>query len=206
MAEHSNLTENEEEDEEEAYLCKLFGEDGRFVEFVNLTGRPVRLTSRLQMDNFSNMAWSTTIIIPEGGRHVWRFLGDSPNHSPYISMLPDPYNLARRNSYRWKVEYIDTQEEETITFDNMDGPLRLETMQELLPGETSQVMLRRKTSAVAPLHKLAKDAVVKVSPEDICWLDIPRTLQEQLSALSRDYQEMERSRVEPCGRCKEIHQ
>ena len=68
-------SENEEETEK-MYLCKLFGDDGRFVEFVNLTGRPVRLTSRLQVENFSNMTWSTTIIIPEGGKHVWRFLGD----------------------------------------------------------------------------------------------------------------------------------
>ena len=75
MAECSNLTEKEEENEEEPFLCKLFGDDGRFVEFLNLTGRPVRLTSRLQMENFSNMAWSTTILIPEGGKHVWRFLG-----------------------------------------------------------------------------------------------------------------------------------
>ena len=61
--------------EEDLYLCQLFGDDGRFVEFINLTGRPVRLTGRLQMRSFSNMAWSTTIIITQGGRHVWRFLG-----------------------------------------------------------------------------------------------------------------------------------
>ena len=63
--------------------------------------------------------------------------------------------------------------------------------------------------AVAPLHKLAKDAVVrsrKESSEEICCLNIPRTLQKQLIVLSRDYQEMERSKVEPCLRCKEIHQ
>ena len=66
----------ENEEEEEVYLCKLFGDDGRFVEFVNLTGRPVRLTSRLKLENFSNAAWYTTIIIPEGGKHVWRFLGN----------------------------------------------------------------------------------------------------------------------------------
>ena len=68
-------TPNKQEDEEEVYLCKLFDDEGRFVEFVNLTGRPVRLTSRLQMESFSNMAWSTTIIIPDGIKHVWKFLG-----------------------------------------------------------------------------------------------------------------------------------
>lgn len=75
MAECANVAEKEEEDEEEPFLCKLFGDDGRFVEFLNLTGRPVRLTSRLQMENFSNMAWSTTILMQEGGKHMWRFLG-----------------------------------------------------------------------------------------------------------------------------------
>ena len=62
--------------EDDLYLCKLFGDDGRFVEFLNLTGRPVRLTSKLQVENFSNMVWSTTIIIPQGGKHMWRFLGE----------------------------------------------------------------------------------------------------------------------------------
>ena len=68
--------EKEEEEEDEVFLCKLFGDDGRFVEFINMTGRPIRLTSRLQMRNFSNMAWSTTIIIPHDGKHLWRFLGE----------------------------------------------------------------------------------------------------------------------------------
>lgn len=36
-------------------------------------------------------------------------------------MLPDPYVLARRNSYKWTAEYIDTQEEDAITFDTMVG-------------------------------------------------------------------------------------
>ena len=36
-------------------------------------------------------------------------------------MLPDPYILARRNSYKWTAEYIDTQEEDVITFDTMVG-------------------------------------------------------------------------------------
>merc|ERR1711872_214555 len=125
---------SEEEWEESPYLCKLFGDDGRFVEFINLTGRPVRLTSRLQMENFSNMAWSTTIIIPKCGKHVWRFLGESPNLSLYfLSMLPDPYMLAKRNNYKWTAEYLDTREKEEITFDNREGPLSLSMLEELVP-------------------------------------------------------------------------
>merc|ERR1712243_420677 len=76
--------EEKEEEEDEVFLCKLFGDDGRFVEFINMTGRPIRLTSRLQMRNFSSMAWSTTIILPQGGKHLWRFLGESPNLSLYF--------------------------------------------------------------------------------------------------------------------------
>merc|ERR1711892_1067160 len=197
MAECSNLQDKEEEEEEEeVYLCKLFGDDGRFFEFINLTGRPVRLTSRLQMENYSNMAWSTTIILPEGGKHVWRFLGESPNLSLYfLSLLPDPYLLARRNSYKWTAEYLDTREEGGITFDNMEGPLRLDGLKELLPRETATVRLRRKEEAIAPLQKLAKDAIVRncvKTDEEGSWLDIPRTLQAELMVLRKDYKEIER--------------
>jgi len=210
MAECSNVAVGEEAEEEEVYLCKLFGDDGRFVQFVNLTGRPVRLTSRLHMENFSNMAWSTTIIIPEGGKHVWRFLGDSQNLSlSFLSMLPDPYTLARRNSYRWTVEYIDSQEDDNITFDNKEGPLSLQTMNDILPRETTQVMLRRRHCDVAPLRKLAKDAIVKsrkVPADQMSFVNIPKILQEELAVLGKDYQEMERVKVDPCVRCGEIHQ
>ena len=46
--------------------------------------------------------------------------GESPNLSLYfLSMLPDPYMLAKRNTYKWTAEYLDTREEEEITFDSM---------------------------------------------------------------------------------------
>merc|ERR1712083_1231314 len=167
------------------------GDDGRFVEFINLTGRPVRLTSRLQMENFSYMAWSTTIIIPQGGKHVWRFLGESPNLSLYfLSMLPDPYLLARKNSYYWTVEYLDTLEEDSITFDDRMGTLRLDNIRELQAGETETVYLRREKEAVAPLRKLTLDKLVGVMPqtEGANWLEAPQTLQNELASLSKSYE------------------
>jgi len=200
----------ENEEEEDVFLCKLFGDDGRFVKFANLTGRTVRLTSRLQMENFLNMAWSTTIIIPEGGRHVWRFLGDSANvFEDFLFLLPEPYNLARQNSFEWVVEYIDSQELDTVTFDFLEGPLRLNTMKTLQPQETSEVILRRKDRAVTPLNKLAKDVIIKKvtqSCEHISCMDFPKTLEEEVISLSNDYQEIEKNKQDPCSRCKEIHQ
>ena len=43
-------------DSEDFYLCQMFGEDSRFVEFTNLTGRYVRLSGRLELENLANMA------------------------------------------------------------------------------------------------------------------------------------------------------
>merc|ERR1712228_436072 len=199
---------SEEEWEESPYLCKLFGDDGRFVEFVNLTSRPVRLTSRLQMESLSNMSWSTSVIIEQGQKHKWRFLGDSPNLSLYfLSMLPDPYSLARRNSYYWTVEYLDTLEEDRITFDDRMGTLRLDNIRELQAGETETVYLRREKEAVAPLKKLTLDKLVGVKPqtEEGNWLEAPQTLQNELSLLSKSYEEIERKKWDPCKRCGEMH-
>merc|ERR1739844_259574 len=103
------------------------------------------------------MSWSTSVIIEQGQKHKWRFL-DSPNLSLYfLSMLPDPYSLARRNSYYWTVEYLDTLEEDSITFDDRMGILRLDNIRELQAGETETVYLRREKEAVAPLRKLTMD-------------------------------------------------
>merc|ERR1712013_444548 len=66
------------------------------------------------------MAWSTTIIILQGGRHVWRFLGDSANDlEDFLFFLPEPYNLARDNSFKWVAEYLDSMEEAEVTFNHM---------------------------------------------------------------------------------------
>merc|ERR1711981_422632 len=210
MSEVETIANSEEDEEEEVFLCKLFGDDGRFVEFINLTGRPVRLTSRLQMENFSYMAWSTTFIIPQGGKHVWRFLGESPKLSLYfLSMLPDPYLLARKNSYKWVAEYLDTKDQEGITFDNTEGPLMLDMLEEQLPLETITIRLRRKGEATPMLHKLAMDAIVRNSTATelgSSMEDIPRTLVEELLLLRKDYEEIEKRKLDPCKRCQEIHQ
>ena len=122
----------------------------------------------------------------------------------FLFLLPEPYNLARQNSFMWVVEYIDSQEEDIITFDLkvdilasfylyslsyfQEGPLRLETMKTLLPREKSQVKLRRKDKTITPLHKLAKDVIVKkktLSYEDISSLDFPKTLEEEVISLKK---------------------
>ena len=74
--------------EEDFYLCKMFGDDCRFVEvrkmvkiskcemfclkFYNQTGRAVRLESRLEIERFPNMAWTTKIDILPSQSHIWR--------------------------------------------------------------------------------------------------------------------------------------
>jgi len=53
------------------------------------------------------------------------------------------------------------------------------------------------------------DAIVRNSfttGEDRSWGDIPRTLQRELLVLSKDYEEIEKRKLDPCKRCGEIHQ
>jgi len=196
--------------EEDLYLCQLFGDDGRFVEFINLTGRPVRLIGRLQMRSFSNMAWSTKIIILQGGRHVWRFLGDSANDlEDFLFFLPEPYNLARENSFKWVAEYLDSMEEAEVTFNHKDGPLRLDTLELLPPRGKCEVRLRRKDRAVSALNSLTKDAIVAkrkdLSAENISCLEFPKTLEEEVLSLKKDYADLEKVMKIMCRRCKELH-
>ena len=68
------LTETEYESEK-FYLCQMFGEGSRFVDFTNLTGRYLRLSGRLELTQLSHMAWTTAVTLAPRATHVWRFLG-----------------------------------------------------------------------------------------------------------------------------------
>jgi len=198
--------------EEDFYLCKMFGEDCRFVEFYNQTGRVVRLESRLEIERFPNMAWSTNINIPPSQSHIWRFLGNSQHQSDqisYLTILPEPWSLSRENSFCWRASLADTTEEDQVTFDQKSEVLTLQSLPELNANERIRVNLRRKCSLITSLRKLAADKVISCLPLDedkIEDMQIPRSLKMELSTLNKSHQEMTKKKVEKCPRCSEIHQ
>ena len=165
---------------EDFYLCQMFGDDSRFVEFTNLTGRYLRLSGRLELENLANMAWTTSIILGPGEMHPWRFLGGRrEDETSTLSLLPDPYFLARENKFEWRVEFVDnTENEEVLCLNTAPGPLDLRTLPELGPRERLRLSVRRKRSPVTPLRKLAADNLVisgaMSSQEQILELNIPR--------------------------------
>ena len=156
------VIESELNSAEDFYLCQMFGEDSRFVEFTNLTGRHVRLSGRLEVERLSNMAWTTSVIIDPGVTHLWRFLGGDDRQDDFslLTLLPDPYLLALENSFTWTAEFVDTSEDEAITFDNKSSPLQLRSLPVLQSNDRAKVNLRRKSSPVPPLRKLAADSFV----------------------------------------------
>jgi len=99
----------------------------------NNTGRPVILTSRLELYRLTHQSWSTSRLILPGDTQVWRFLGDTAPVPvmAFLSLLPDSYSLARDNSYKWTASFLDTQEEATITFDGVSGPLSMSSLRTL---------------------------------------------------------------------------
>lgn len=197
--------------EEDPFLCRLFGDNSRFVDFKNLSGRPVRLTSRLELTRLRHQAWSSSRILTPGEGHTWRFLGDDvlqESALAFLELLPDPYSLARDNSYLWTAGFLDTADRDRVTFDGKAGPLDLETLRELQPGERLEVVIRRQGQTVAPLSKLCLDRLVRerrIPEEEVESLEIPSSLRGQLARLSRDYEDMDKIRVDTCARCQEIH-
>jgi len=198
-----------EETEEDAYLCKLYGNDCRFVKFYNNTGRPVRLTSHLHMLNYANMRWSANATIQPNCSHLWRFLGDAPNLSLYfLSLLPDPYKLALANSYSWTVSYIDTKQDPDILINSQEGRLQLQSLKELKPQEVVSVVIERKKKEPPTLSELSLDQLslhMDLSSNHVDNLEIPRSLKEKLLQVQRDYDEMTKQAMQPCDRCQEIH-
>jgi len=196
------------EPEQEDPLCSLFGSDSRFVRFTNDSGRPVRVTSRLQLDRLPNQAWSTTRLLLPGTDTTWRFLGDDMPEPAMavLSLLPDPYTLARENSYVWTAHFVDSTEDASVLFNRKAGPLDLNSMKVLGPGERQEVVLQRE-EGIASLASLARDLLarlqLKVSslPDD----HLPKTLKSGLLKLTRDYEEIDKPRARACDRCQEIH-
>merc|ERR550519_2704391 len=155
------------------------------------------------------MSWSTNAVIQPFESYRWRFLGDSPNLSLYfLSLLPDPYLLARRNTYVWTASYLDTKDGDSITINNMPGKIKLTDLKELGPGETETVTISRQFKDVASLQDMTSDCLAtnySLTDEQLHTLGLPRSLQHNLGALMRDYDEMKNNQMLPCPKCKEKH-
>jgi len=202
--------DDEFESETETYLCNIFGPEDRFVRFVNNTGRPVRLASELKMQSYANMTWSSTAIIHPFKTHPWRFLGDSPNLSIYfLSLLPDPYKLARTNSYSWKVSFVDSETNSEILIGSQIGRLELSSLKELGPGATTTLHIHNINKEPPPLKDLVLDKISlieRLGDEDLSKFGVPGTLENKLISLHRDYNEVFKyNKIEPCSRCNQIH-
>merc|ERR550532_2141479 len=55
------------------------------------------------------MAWTTSIILGPGETHPWRVLGgEREDATSMLSLLPDPYLLARarENQFVWRAEFV----------------------------------------------------------------------------------------------------
>jgi len=199
----------QDDEEEEQYLCKLFGDEGRYVNFVNQTSRPVKLTSQLQMTGYSHMSWSTNAIIQPFSSHRWRFLGDSPNLSLYfLSLLPDPYSLARRNSYIWRVTYLDSSQTNKPLINKQEGTLDLKSLTELGPGDTEIVEITAHSKGPASLQHLVSDFIANtydLTSQQMEPLELPKTLKLSLANLIRDYEEVKNDKMIPCPKCQEKH-
>ena len=95
-----------------------------------------------------------------------RFLGDDiPEPAmAVLALLPDPYTLARENSYVWTADFVDSTETADILFNKKSGPLDLSSMRVLSPGEKLEVVLQRK-EGVASLASLARDLLARLQLE-----------------------------------------
>ena len=81
-----------------------------------------------------------------------------------LALLPDPYTLARENSYVWTADFVDSTETADILFNKKSGPLDLSSMRVLNPGEKLEVVLQRK-EGVASLASLARDLLARLQLE-----------------------------------------
>ena len=160
------------------YLCNLFGDDSRFVDFINMTGRHIRLAGRLELESLSSMAWTTEVIIAPRDLHVWRFLGGRREDDlSLLSLLPDPYFLAKENSFTWTASFVDSSEEESLVFGESPDQLQLQSLPTLEPNQRHKINIRRQSSPVSSLRKLASDSLVlqkNASTDHLLSLNIPR--------------------------------
>ena len=81
-----------------------------------------------------------------------------------LALLPDPYTLARENSYVWTADFVDSTETADILFNKKSGSLDLSSMRVLNPGEKLEVVLQRK-EGVASLASLARDLLARLQLE-----------------------------------------
>jgi len=195
---------------EKFYLCDMFGEDSRFVEFKNLTGRFVRLSGRLEVESLANMSWTTSVIVNPGETHKWRFLGGNRQDDfTMLSLLPEPYLMSVENKFTWTAEYLDLDPVDGITFNNVPGCLRLKSLPLLNANQSSRVYIRRSGSQITNLRKLAADSIITngimSSLGEIEKLQIPRVLIRELAIIFCEYDEMLKKRITKCDKCLEIH-
>lgn len=197
---------NSKKEEEEEYLCQLYGDDCRFVKFINNTGRAVRLSSELKMVNYDHMRWTSNVVIPACDSYSWRFLGESQDlSSPYLSLLPDPYTLAITNKYSWSCSYLDSESEEQVLIADKVNKLELKDMAEIPLNGTTQILIETVNKEPATLKSLTFDQLVRHSSQmNVKNLDIPTQLKLKLFSLLRDYAEL-RNQDPSCPRCTEIH-
>merc|ERR1712037_585364 len=106
---------------------------------------------------------------------TWRFLGDDMPEPAMavLSLLPDPYTLARENSYVWTAHFVDTTEDASVLFNRKLGPLDLNSLKVLGPGERQEVVLQLEVDSL---------------PDN----QLPKTLKTGLLKLTRDYEEIDK--------------
>jgi len=194
-----------ENKEDANFLCQLFGQDCRFVKFVNNTGRPVRISSELMLADNANMKWTSSVNILPYSSYTWRFLGESSD-SVMSYLLPDPYTVAFANQYRWSVAYLDNQDLEPILVGNKVKSIELKELQEIPPNGSKIVVIETSAKEPTSLTNLVLDNLtrIKTSP-DFQNFDIPKALKTKLTNLYSDYKDL-RLNVPCCPRCHEIHE
>jgi len=194
-----------ENKEDGQFLCDFFGQDCRFVKFINNTGRPLRLSSELVLVNNVNMKWTSSVNILPHSSYTWRFLGESSD-SVISCLLPDPYTVAFANQYRWSVTYLDNENSEPILIANKVNSIELKELEQIPPNGSKIVVIETSAKEPTNLTNLVLDNItrLKKSP-DFDDLDIPAFLKAKLTHLFSDYKDL-RLNVPSCPRCHEIHE
>ena len=181
-------------EEKDEALCSLYGSECRFVRFRNMTGRPIRVSSRLQLLHLGHQAWCSSRLLLPGAVATWRFLGEDTGQPELssLSILPDPYTLSRTNSYTWTAAFLDSTDQEQPRFGDKPGTLSLKALRELGPGEEEEVVVRRR--GMVGLATLCRDTLVVADGEaarvaekvqNLQPSDLPNSLKKELLTLLR---------------------
>merc|ERR1711988_495671 len=184
-------------------LCSLFQEDGRFITFVNRTGRPVILSSKSWKDG--RYFWSAGILINVNCSFTWRFIGNfSSMFEDYFLLLPESYDAARTSELQFLAEYLgdDAGEDMEITFNEEIGPLKLVSMRYLTNRESATVILKRRDKSLPRVVDIIQDRLAR---GEIITEDIPLTLARNIQHLRRKLETIENNLLSPCQHCHQIH-